>query len=115
MWAAPIEMCFPMWISIPNGCSMGNIRHLCIPTPAAHAGQPSIGNCWLRAIRRWQPSSIRNCGINCRGSHPLNFRYGMAAVCAAAQASVPWAVIQVHKGFGVATAAHYAPNNYILA
>ena len=42
-------------------------------------------------------------------------RYGMAAVCAAAQASVPWAAIQVHKGFGVATAAHYAPNNYVLA
>ena len=42
-------------------------------------------------------------------------RYGMAAVCAAAQASVPWASIQVHKGFGVATAAHYAPNAYVLA
>ncbi len=42
-------------------------------------------------------------------------RYGMAAVCAAAQASIPWAAIQVHKGFGVATAAHYAPNNYVLA
>ena len=42
-------------------------------------------------------------------------RYGMAAVCAAAQASVPWAAIQVHKGFGVATAAHYAPGAYVLA
>ena len=42
-------------------------------------------------------------------------RYGMAAVAAAAQATVPWAVIQVHKGFGVATAAHYAPNSYVLA
>ena len=41
-------------------------------------------------------------------------RYGMAAVAAAVQASVPWAAIQVHKGFGVATAAHYAPNSYIL-
>jgi acetyl-CoA carboxylase carboxyltransferase component len=39
----------------------------------------------------------------------------MAAVAAAAQSSVPWAVIQVHKGFGVATAAHYAPGAYILA
>ena len=27
---------------------------------------------------------------------------------------MPWAAIQVHKGFGVATAAHYAPNNYVL-
>ena len=42
-------------------------------------------------------------------------RYGMAAVSAATQATVPWAVIQVHKGFGVATAAHYAPDAYVLA
>ena len=42
-------------------------------------------------------------------------RYGMAAVAAAAQSTVPWSVIQVHKGFGVATAAHYAPGAYILA
>jgi len=42
-------------------------------------------------------------------------RYGMAAVAAAAQASVPWASIQVHKGFGVATAAHYGPDAYVLA
>lgn len=42
-------------------------------------------------------------------------RYGMAAVAAAAQATVPWATIQVHKGFGVATAAHYAPGAYVLA
>ena len=42
-------------------------------------------------------------------------RYGMAAVAAAAQATVPWAVVQVHKGFGVATAAHYAPGSYVLA
>lgn len=42
-------------------------------------------------------------------------RYGMAAVAAAAQATIPWASVQIHKGFGVATAAHYAPNAYILA
>ncbi|MCY4566194.1 MAG: propionyl-CoA carboxylase [Gammaproteobacteria bacterium] len=42
-------------------------------------------------------------------------RYGMAAVSAATQATIPWAVIQVHKGFGVATAAHYAPDPYVLA
>lgn len=42
-------------------------------------------------------------------------RYGMAAVAAAAQATIPWCAIQVHKGFGVATAAHYAPNAYVLA
>ena len=42
-------------------------------------------------------------------------RYGMAAVAAASQASIPWAVVQIHKGFGVATAAHYAPGAYVLA
>lgn len=42
-------------------------------------------------------------------------RYGMAAVAAAAQATVPWAVIKVHKGFGVATAAHYASDAYVLS
>ncbi len=42
-------------------------------------------------------------------------RFGMAAVAAAVQATVPWAVVQVHKGFGVATAAHYAPGAYVLA
>ena len=42
-------------------------------------------------------------------------RYGMAAVAAAAQATIPWASVQIHKGFGVATAAHYAPNAYVLA
>ena len=42
-------------------------------------------------------------------------RYGMAAVCAAVQASVPWASVQVHKGFGVATAAHYGPDAYVLS
>lgn len=42
-------------------------------------------------------------------------RYGMAAVAAACQASVPWASIQIHKGFGVATAAHYGDDAYVLA
>ena len=42
-------------------------------------------------------------------------RFGMAAVAAAAQATIPWASVQIHKGFGVATAAHYAPDAYVLA
>ena len=42
-------------------------------------------------------------------------RYGMAAVAAAVQASVPWASILVHKGFGVATAAHFSENSYVLS
>lgn len=42
-------------------------------------------------------------------------RYGMAAVAAAVQARVPWASVQVHKGFGVATAAHFGDNAYVLS
>ena len=42
-------------------------------------------------------------------------RYGMAAVAAAVQAQVPWASIQVHKGFGVATAAHYGNDAYVIS
>jgi acetyl-CoA carboxylase carboxyltransferase component len=41
-------------------------------------------------------------------------RYGMSAVAAAVQSTVPWATIAVHKSFGVATAAHFAPNTYKL-
>lgn len=42
-------------------------------------------------------------------------RYGMSAVAAAVQSTVPWANIAVHKSFGVASAAHFAPNTYKLA
>ena len=41
-------------------------------------------------------------------------RAGMAAVAAAAQATVPWAAVQVHKAFGVAGAAHFGPDSYTL-
>ena len=42
-------------------------------------------------------------------------RYGMSAIAAAVQSTVPWATIAVHKSFGVASAAHFAPNTYKLA
>ncbi len=42
-------------------------------------------------------------------------RYGMSAVAAAVQSTVPWATIAIHKSFGVASAAHFAPNTYKLA
>ena len=38
----------------------------------------------------------------------------MAAVAAAAQATIPWASVRVRKSFGVAAAAHYGPNAYLL-
>ena len=41
-------------------------------------------------------------------------RYGMAAVSAAAQETIPWASIRIRKSFGVAAAAHYANNSFIL-
>lgn len=42
-------------------------------------------------------------------------RYGMSAVAAAVQSTVPWTTIAVHKSFGVASAAHFSCNNYKLA
>lgn len=42
-------------------------------------------------------------------------RYGMSAVAAAATSVVPWASVMVHKSFGVATTAHFAPDNYVLS
>ena len=41
-------------------------------------------------------------------------RYGMAAVSAAATATIPWASVRVHKCFGVAGAAHFGPDAYVL-
>lgn len=41
-------------------------------------------------------------------------RYGMAAVAAAAQAKIPWAAVRIRKCFGVAAAAHFGPDAYIL-
>ena len=41
-------------------------------------------------------------------------RYGMATVMAASNAQTPWASILVHKNFGVASAAHFGPDNYLL-
>ncbi len=42
-------------------------------------------------------------------------RYGMATCAAAATSTVPWASVMVHKSFGVATTAHFAPDNYVLS
>ncbi len=42
-------------------------------------------------------------------------RYGMSAVAAAVQSTVPWATVAIRKSFGVASAAHFAPNTYKLA
>ncbi len=42
-------------------------------------------------------------------------RYGTAAVLAAAECTAPWASIMIRKSYGVAAAAHYGPDAYVLA
>lgn len=42
-------------------------------------------------------------------------RYGTAAVAAAVLSPVPWCSVVIRKSFGVAAAAHYSQNGYVLA
>jgi len=42
-------------------------------------------------------------------------RYGTSAVAAAVCSVVPWATIIIKKAFGVAAAAHFSDNSYVLA
>ncbi len=42
-------------------------------------------------------------------------KYGTSAVAAAVMSVVPWATIIVKKAFGVAAAAHFSENGYVLA
>ncbi|MCG8490535.1 MAG: hypothetical protein MI743_02875 [Sneathiellales bacterium] len=42
-------------------------------------------------------------------------RYGTSAVAAAVMSVVPWATVIVKKAFGVAAAAHFSENGYVLA
>ncbi len=42
-------------------------------------------------------------------------KYGTSAVAAAVMSVVPWASVIVKKSFGVAAAAHYSENGYVLA
>ena len=41
--------------------------------------------------------------------------HGTEAVLAVTDSKVPWSSIMVRKSFGVAAAAHYGPNGYVLA
>ena len=52
------------------------------------------------------------------GSHAeqeATIRHGTAAVLTAAMTTVPWASVMVRRSFGVAQAAHYGPDGFILA
>lgn len=42
-------------------------------------------------------------------------RHGTAAIAAVMQSRVPWASVIVHKVFGVAGAAHFAPGGFVLS
>jgi acetyl-CoA carboxylase carboxyltransferase component len=42
-------------------------------------------------------------------------KFGTSAVAAAVMSVVPWATVVVKKAFGVAAAAHFSENGYVLA
>ena len=41
--------------------------------------------------------------------------HGTEAVLATTESTVPWTTIMIRKSFGVAAAAHYGPDGYVLA
>jgi acetyl-CoA carboxylase carboxyltransferase component len=41
-------------------------------------------------------------------------RYGVEAICATVESTVPWITIQVRKAYGVAAAAHFGPSGRVL-
>tara|TARA_B100001250_G_scaffold112504_1_gene95102 strand:- start:4676 stop:6214 length:1539 start_codon:yes stop_codon:yes gene_type:complete len=41
--------------------------------------------------------------------------YGTEAVLAVTESTVPWSTVMIRKSFGVAAAAHYGPDGYVLA
>lgn len=53
--------------------------------------------------------------IGSRAEKQATIRHGAAAVLTAAMTSVPWASVMVRRSFGVAQAAHYGPDAYVLA
>ncbi len=53
--------------------------------------------------------------IGAEAERAATIRFGTAAVLAAADSSVPWASVVVRKSFGVASAAHYGADAYVLA
>lgn len=53
--------------------------------------------------------------IGSEAEKAATIRYGAAAVLTAATTRVPWASVMVRKSFGVAQAAHYGPEAFVLA
>ena len=55
------------------------------------------------------------CMIGVKAESEATIRNGTSAVLTAAMTNVPWASIMVRRSFGVAQAAHYGPNCFLLA
>lgn len=53
--------------------------------------------------------------IGSQSEKQATIRHGAAAVLTAASTNVPWASVMVRRSFGVAQAAHYGPDAYVLA
>lgn len=53
--------------------------------------------------------------IGSQSEKAATIRHGAASVLTAAMVNVPWASVMVRRSFGVAQAAHYGPDAYVLA
>ncbi len=53
--------------------------------------------------------------IGSRAEREATIRHGTSAVLTAAMTTVPWASVMIRRSFGVAQAAHYGPEGYVLA
>jgi len=53
--------------------------------------------------------------IGSKSEQEATIRHGAATVLTAAMTTVPWASVMVRRSFGVAQAAHYGPDAYVLA
>ncbi len=53
--------------------------------------------------------------IGAQAEREATIRYGAAALMAVQQSTVPWASVHVRKAYGVAAAAHFGPEGYVLA
>ena len=53
--------------------------------------------------------------IGSQAEREATIRHGTSAVLTAAMTTVPWAAVMVRRSFGVAQAAHYGPEAYVLA
>ena len=53
--------------------------------------------------------------IGSQSEKQATIRHGAAAVLTAAMTNVPWASVMVRRSFGVAQAAHYGPDAYVIA